>query len=212
MTTPIDTHAALQYFHTTDPVMATLVERALIHPEPIRLPTPIKPTEYFARIVQSIISQQISTHAARTIHQRLQDAVGTITTEQILATSTETLRACGISPQKIKYIRYNAEYWPTVPTEHLATLPDEAVITELTKLHGIGRWTAEMFLLFSLARPDIFSTEDLGLMHGLYAAYPGHKPHHVRKIAKRIESWSPHRSLAALTLWHYRDTTKTKTA
>ena len=83
-------------------------------------------------------------------------------------------------------------------------MTDEEIISELTKLYGIGRWTAEMFLMFSLARPDVFSYGDLGLMQSLYKKYQ-YIPHYNRKIANTVDSWSPHRTIASLTLWHTKD-------
>ena len=84
----------------------------------------------------------------------------------------------------------------------IETLDDENVILELTKLKGIGRWSAEMFLMFTLARPDVFSLNDLGLITSLKQHYG---PLNPKKLDRLINSWSPHRTIAALTLWHSRD-------
>lgn len=129
---------------------------------------------------------------------------GGITPAAVLTVPEAELRACGLSRQKTRYIYRNAELWPTLDTSHFPTLPDHTVITELTKLYGIGRWTAEMFLMFTLARPDVFSFGDLGLRQSIYQHYPVH-PHHTRKIAALVESWSPYRTFAALTLWWHKD-------
>jgi len=205
MSTTIEISTALNHFKQVDPHLARLLQAARTAPTPVAVPQP-KPTEqYFASIVSSIISQQISIHAAAAVLSRVQALVGIITPTTILAHSPDDLRACGLSGQKVKYILHNAAIWDTVPITSFPTLHDEAIIIELTKLYGIGRWTAEMFLMFSLARPDVFSYGDLGLMNGLFMQYPTIKSRHVRKIRTRVDSWSPHRTTAALVLWYYKD-------
>ncbi len=216
MSSAFDTQAALKHFISVDPVLARLLTAGLSAPagQGIVLPTPKPHSAYFGSIVRSIVSQQISTKAADAVFGRIVVAVDGvresrrvatgITPTSILALPEETLKACGLSSQKTKYIRHNAEIWDTIDTTHFPNLPDEAVITELTKLYGIGRWTAEMFLMFTLCRPDVFSFGDLGLMQSIYQHYP-HRPHHTRKIATLVESWSPHRTLASLALWWHKD-------
>lgn len=216
MSSILDTQVALKHFTSIDPVMASMLRTALQAPVALRLelPTPQPTAAYFGSIIRSIVSQQISTKAADAVFGRIVAQIGgtrnsrRVTTglspEAILALPVADLQACGLSGQKTKYIRHNAEIWHTLTTKHFTTLPDETVITELTKLYGIGRWTAEMFLIFTLARPDVFSFGDLGLMQSLYEHYP-HRPHHNRKIAALVESWSPYRTLASLTLWWHRD-------
>lgn len=217
MIVPIDTQVAMKHFTATDPIMAKMVQAALHSTTPIALPSPKPPNEYFGSIVRSIVSQQISVKAADAVFGRLLTCVngGTvarknrrdtpgITPEHILAVPEDELRACGLSGQKTKYIRHNAGIWPTIDTRHFHSMPDEAVIEELVKLYGVGRWTAEMFLLFTLARPDVFSFGDLGLMQSIYEHYPV-KSHHVRKVNTLVKSWSPHRTLASLVLWWHKD-------
>lgn len=216
MPSAFDTQTALKHFSTVDPTLEQLLHAGLTAPtgQGIALPTPKPQSAYFGSIVRSIVSQQISTKAADAVFSRIVAAVDGvqesrrvatgITPERILALPEDTLKACGLSGQKTKYIRHNAEIWHTIDTTHFPTLPDEVVITELTKLYGIGRWTAEMFLMFTLCRPDVFSFGDLGLMQSIYQHYP-HRPHHTRKIATLVESWSPHRTLASLALWWHKD-------
>jgi 3-methyladenine DNA glycosylase/8-oxoguanine DNA glycosylase len=197
----IDTKAAIKYFKTIDPVMAQVVERALTAERPIAIPTQ-KPTDaYFSSIVTSIISQQISTKAADAIRGRVVTLLGTVTPETVTAVDFMTLKQCGLSEKKTTYIKQNAELWHTLPISSLTTMSDDDIIKELTKLYGIGRWTVEMFLMFSLARPDVFSYGDLGLMKSLYRHY-NFKPHYTRKIRQTVDSWSPHRTVASLALWH----------
>lgn len=200
----IDTSAALAHFKKSDPVMAELLKRALAAEAPLATPSAKKPSQYFASIVASITSQQISVRAADTILGRVKKTLGKVTPERVLATSDEELRAAGLSGQKVRYLKHNAEIWHTLPIKDFKYMDDETVIEELVKLYGIGRWTAEMFLMFSLARPDVFSRGDLGLMQGLHLMYPI-RPHHTRKITNTIDSWSPHRTTAALTLWFHKD-------
>lgn len=202
----INTKTALKHFRATDTLMADLLDSALKGPTPLTLPTPKKPTEYFASIVSSVVSQQISTHAARAIKARVVDALGgSITPLSITAIDFTTLKSCGLSEKKTHYLKHNAEMWPGVKIEEFDTMTDEEIIKELTKLYGIGRWTAEIFLMFSLARPDVFSFGDLALVQSLYKHY-NLKPHFNRKIVSTVEAWSPHKTIASLTLWHTKDT------
>lgn len=205
MSTHIDTSAALRHFTHADSQMATLLRAATQTDVPVAIPLAKDPSEYFASIVSSIVSQQISIHAAAAVLKRVQTLVGPITPDTVQQHSIDDLRACGLSGQKVKYILHNAAIWHTVPIDNFVAMTDEEVIAELCKLYGIGRWTAEMFLMFSLARPDVFSYGDLGLMNGLFAQYPHLKKHHVRKIKAQVDSWSPHRTTAALVLWFYKD-------
>jgi DNA-3-methyladenine glycosylase II len=207
MSIPITTQAALKHFSIVDPIMAELLRRALADKIPLTIPVPKKPEEYFARVVQSIVSQQISVKAAASVFGKIAALLeNEITPTTILSVPEEVLKACGLSGQKTKYIRHNAVIWHELPITAFDQMTDVEIIAELTKLYGIGRWTAEMFLLFSLARPDVFSFGDLALMQGIYRHYQI-KPHHVRKVAHLVESWSPHRSLASLALWWNKDTT-----
>jgi DNA-3-methyladenine glycosylase II len=197
----IDTGAALKYFKKTDPVMATLLAYSLKTEQPIAIPSPKDSREYFASIVSSIVSQQISTAAARSIKARVVDLVGELTPENVLAVDFAALKACGLSEKKTQYLKHNADVWHEIPVGNFMHMTDEEIIEELTKLYGIGRWTAEMFLIFSMARPDVFSFGDLGLMNSLYKHYHL-EPHYVRKIRRTVDQWSPHKTVASLALWH----------
>jgi len=200
----IDFKAAKRHFKKSDLVMAELLEQALNAQDPIIAPQPKREREYFSNIVRSIVSQQISTAAASAVNSRVRALLVEITPKRVLEIDFDTLKACGLSAKKTEYIKHNAGVWHEIPTGNFVQMTDEEVIKELTKLYGIGRWTAEMFLIFSLARPNVFSYGDLGLMNSLYKNYQ-YKPHHVRKVAKTIESWSPHQTVASLTLWHQLD-------
>ncbi len=199
-----NTKLALKHFKTADPLMARLLETALRSAEPLNLPTPKAPSKYFASVASSIISQQISTAAARSIKSRVVTLLGELSPESVLAADFTELKSCGLSEKKTQYLKHNAEVWHEIPYGGFVHMSDEEIIKELTRLYGIGRWTAEMFLMFSLARPDVFSYGDLGLMQSLYTHY-NLKPHFNRKIKSTVDSWSPHKTIASLTLWHTRD-------
>ena len=200
-TDTIDINAAQKHFVDVDPQMAELLRNALSGSQPIRLPQQKKPDEYFASVVSSIIGQQISTKAADAVRSRVVTHLGgTITPQAVQQADFDELKSCGLSNQKTKYIKYNAEVWSDIAIHEFTSMDNEAIIAELTKLYGIGRWTAEMFLIFSLARPDVFSYGDFGLMKGLYQSYD-YKPRYVRKIKTTVDGWSPHQTVASLTLW-----------
>lgn len=170
-------------------------------------------SDLFADLVESIINQQLSGKAAATIFGRFrklftrsissgQEAKTFPKPKDILKVPDEKMRACGISYSKIKYIKGLCEaiVKKELDLKNLSNLQDEEVIIELTKLKGVGRWTAEMILIFSLRRPDIFSTGDLGLRTAVSKIYKIDREDRI-KIEKLSKKWSPHRSLASWYLW-----------
>jgi len=201
----INLTTATKHFANVDPVMAELLNTALTAPNPIALPQAKPVDQYFSSIVASIISQQISTKAADAVRGRVTEHLGgQITPTSVQQADFDELKACGLSNQKTKYLKHNAAVWHEIPVGDFVTMNDEAIIAELTKLYGIGRWTAEMFLMFSLARANVFSYGDLGLMQGLYLAYD-YQPRYVRKIKTTVDNWSPHKTTASLALWFVKD-------
>jgi DNA-3-methyladenine glycosylase II len=204
-----DTTKALAHLRKADPVMARLLQRSLAKKHPrIEIPKGRTKAKYFEAIVASIVSQQISVKAADAVWAKLVKGVGNITPANMKGRTPEELRQYGLSRQKAGYIIKSAQIWETLPIQKFSKMENEEVIAELTKLHGIGRWTAEMFLMFTLARPDVFSMGDWGLMISIknnYGLNPMKKTHR-KKILKLTELWSPHRTLAALALWHHKDT------
>lgn len=159
----------------------------------------------FQVLVQAIISQQISTSAAETIHRRLQELMPgrRIVPEALAALSDEQLRAVGVSPQKLSYVRdlTRCTMERVIDFRRIAASDDETAIAELIQVRGIGRWTAQMYLIFSLGRPDVFAVDDLGLrnaMQKLYGIAADAKPAVYENQAK---IWSPARSLASWYLW-----------
>lgn len=157
----------------------------------------------FGMLVRSIVSQQISTKAARAIHGRLHEALGSITPTAVRKTSDEVLRAAGLSMAKRLALRDLAEkvHCQEVPLDDLHDLEDEEVIARLVPVRGIGRWTAQMFLIFSLGRLDVLPVDDLGLRVGAQRHYglperPGRK-----ELLELAEPWRPYRTVATWYFW-----------
>jgi len=193
--------AATAYLRDIDPVMANATERV----GPCTLtPNP----NLFETLVDAIISQQISVKAADAIMARLRAAIngGLITPEALLLLDDDALRAVGLSPQKMRYMRDLTERVSSgqLNLEQLSELDDEAVITELVKVKGIGRWTAEMMLIFSLGRPDVLPVDDLGLLEGVREAYGLEARPTAKEVRERGEIWRPYRTFATWYMWGVR--------
>ena len=158
--------------------------------------------DLFSSVVHHIIGQQISTKAQQTIWQRMQDALGTVNAETILAAGVPKLQALGMTFRKAEYITDFAErvHSGTFDPEGIRQKSDEDAIRELSALKGIGVWTAEMILLFCMQRPNIFSYDDLAIQRGLRMVY------HHRKIDRKLfekyrRRFTPYCSVASLYLW-----------
>lgn len=157
----------------------------------------------FERLVDSIISQQLSVKAAGTIFSRFQRLFKTKSfpiPKEVLKISDKKIRSAGISFRKISYIKGVAQAFldEKIISKELKKLSDEEVIIKLTELKGIGKWTAEMILIFSLQRPDVFSIGDAGLRRAIENLY---KISDQKEMLKLSESWKPHRSTASWYLW-----------
>jgi len=195
--TPARLRLAEQHLSRTDRVMAKLVRT---HGN-CRLDA--KKARPFHALTSAIISQQLSTKAAATIAGRVaQQAARPFTAEAMLALEPEVLRAAGLSTAKTRYIHELAR---RVVQGHLdlasiRKLDDEAVIAALTEVPGIGRWTAEMFLIFTLRRPDILSLGDAGLSRSVRLLYG--ETAQMQRVAER---WRPYRSVACWYLWRHLD-------
>jgi DNA-3-methyladenine glycosylase II len=156
----------------------------------------------FVALASAIVGQQLSTKAAETIWARFA-ALGPMTPHAVLGLASDELRAVGLSGAKARYVRDLAEHFATgeLDATTLDDLSDEQVVAEVTRVKGVGRWTAEMFLVFSLARPDVLALDDAGLLRaggwalGLGGAATG------LELAEAGESWRPYRSVASLYLW-----------
>lgn len=165
--------------------------------------SPRKKSDYFSGLVREIISQQLSGASASAIRGRFEKKVkGKITPKNILKLSERNLRDCGMAWSKARYVRDLAEKVKTgvVEIDRLDKLPDEKVVEELVAVKGIGPWTAEMFLMFSLGRPDVFPVDDLGIRKG-FQKVVGRKME-GEKLAKYAEKhWKPYRTVASWYLW-----------
>lgn len=160
-------------------------------------------TNLFADIVENIIGQQLSGKAANTIIKRFEKLVSLpLNPKKILKFSDQKLRDVGMSWAKVNYVKNlsQAVLDGSLDLEKIKTLSDEEVITELIKIKGIGRWTAEMVLIFFLRRPDVFSLGDLGLRTAVSKLYNVDR-NDLRKIEKISLQWKPFRSLASRYLW-----------
>jgi DNA-3-methyladenine glycosylase II len=161
--------------------------------------------DHFTALARAIVGQQVSTHAAAAVFGRVAALmpVGEVTPEGLLAAPIEGLRAAGLSRQKLGYLVDLAGHVADerLRLEELDDLPDEAVIERLTDVKGIGRWSAEMFLIFRLHRPDVLPVGDLGIVRAIQRAYRLWKPPTPVRIRKLAEPWRPYRSVACWYLW-----------
>ncbi len=191
---------ALQHFKKVDPLLYELAESI----DPIVLE---KSSNHFVRLVRAIVGQQLSVKAASTIWGRFEKLFKKgVTAQSILAQKDEDIRACGISYPKIKYIKDLAEKVHTkeLLLEELEEADEETVIQNLTKVKGIGTWSAEMFLMFALARPDVFSVGDLGLRNAMVRLYALENPTE-KELLKISQKWIPYRTYACRILWQSLD-------
>lgn len=187
-----------------DPVLAGIIRRY----GPCALGEARDRFDHFAMLVRAIVFQQLSTKAATTIHERLIAAMpGGVSPAALALLTDEQFRAAGISRQKAAYLRDLGSKVSAgaVPLDNVDVMSDEEVITALTQVKGIGRWTAEMFLIFRLQRPDVLPVDDLGIVNAIQKAYRLRKkptPDRMRKIG---EAWRPYRSVATWYLWRSLD-------
>jgi DNA-3-methyladenine glycosylase II len=159
--------------------------------------------DHFGVLVRSIISQQISTKAARSIHARLCEQIGKPAPRSLLKASDEQLRTAGLSRGKVRSLRDLAEKCAgrQVRLKRLPDLDDEEVIASLTQVHGIGRWTAEMFLIFSLGRLDVLPVGDLGLRAGIRREHDLPELPDRATLLELTASWQPYRSIGTWYIW-----------
>lgn len=159
----------------------------------------------FATLLRAIVGQQLSASAAATIWSRIEAAVTPLEPATLLVFGQEELRGLGLSRQKIAYARGLADdvLCGRVALEHLADREDEAAIAELVKLKGIGRWTAEIYLLFALGRPDAFPADDLALTVAAQRMKRLRERPSGKALRELAEAWRPWRGAAAHFLWHY---------
>jgi DNA-3-methyladenine glycosylase II len=169
-----------------------------------------RPTGHYGALVRAIVGQQLSTKAARSIYGRLSERFDgrTPTPEEVLADDPEELRAAaGLSRAKVGYLRSLAEHVLSgeLELERLDQLDDEVVIAELVAVKGLGTWTAHMFLMFHLQRPDVLPVGDLGVRRAIERAYGLNDLPDAATIERIAEPWRPHRTLACRYLWRSLD-------
>jgi DNA-3-methyladenine glycosylase II len=190
-----------------DPTMAALIERIgeIDLKTRLRRRSEEKPPDAYGALLRAIVGQQLSTKAARTIFGRVLDLFGgsTPSPKQLLEASEEDLRGCGLSGRKVEYVRDLAVHVldGELELDRLDDLSDEEAIEEIVAVRGLGQWTAEMFLLFHLERPDVLSGGDLGIRKAIQAEYGLAEMPTPQRVLEIGESWRPHRSLASLYLW-----------
>jgi DNA-3-methyladenine glycosylase II len=180
-----------------DPVMAELIRRH-------RKVYITKRGEAFMTLARAICGQQISVKAAQSVWNRVTLCLEeSITPEAVIATKRKKLRACGLSDRKTEYIADLAQHFADgkIHERRWPQMDDEAIIAELTDVRGIGRWTAEMFLMFNLLRPDVFPLDDLGVQKGIRVNYFKGRKVSLSRMRKLGESWRPWRSVATWYLW-----------
>jgi DNA-3-methyladenine glycosylase II len=191
----------------SDPTMAALIERV----GRIDLATRLRrrgeesPNDAYGALLRAIVGQQLSTKAARTIYLRVLDLFDgrPLAPEQLLEAEEQALRGAGLSGRKVEYLRDLATHVISgeLELDRLDRLSDEEAIAEIVAVRGLGQWTAEMFLLFHLERPDVLSGGDLGIRKAIQIEYELEEMPTPERVLEIGEPWRPHRSLASLYLW-----------
>ncbi len=163
--------------------------------------------EPFTTLARSIVGQQISTKAAESVWQRFLEVCPQCTPAQVLKAGDEKLSTCGLSRRKAEYIRDLALHFKDkkVHVMDWSAMDDEAVIAELVQIRGIGRWTAEMFLIFNLRRPNVLPLDDLGLLKGISVNYFSGEPVSRSDAREVASNWEPWRTVATWYLWRSLD-------
>ncbi|HSC02457.1 MAG TPA: DNA-3-methyladenine glycosylase [Solirubrobacteraceae bacterium] len=165
-----------------------------------------RPADHYGTLVRSIVGQQLSTRAAASIYARLLERFGgqAPTPEEVLSDDPDELRAAaGLSHAKVRYLRSLAEHVldGSLELDRLPDLPDDEVIAELTAVKGIGVWSAHMFLMFHLHRPDVLPVGDLGIRRAVKLRYGLDELPTPAELTQIAEPWRPHRTLACIYLW-----------
>jgi DNA-3-methyladenine glycosylase II len=190
-----------------DPTMAALIERIgeIDVATRLRRRSEERPADAYGALLRAIVGQQLSTKAARTIHLRVLDLFDgrTPTPEQLLDAAVDDLRGAGLSGRKVEYVRDLASHVLSgeLELDRFDRLSDEEVVEEIVAVRGLGQWTAEMFLLFHLERPDVLSGGDLGIRRAVQIEYGLDEMPSPTRVVEVGEPWRPHRSLASLYLW-----------
>jgi len=190
-----------------DPTMAALIERLgdIDIETRLRRRSEERPADAYGALLRAIVGQQLSTKAARTIYGRILELFDgrTPAPEQLLEAEEADLRSAGLSGRKVEYIRDLASHVidGELELDRLEQLSDEEAIEEIVAVRGLGLWTAEMFLIFHLERPDVLSGGDLGIRKAIQVEYGLEEMPTPTRVLEIGEPWRPHRSLASLYLW-----------
>jgi DNA-3-methyladenine glycosylase II len=201
---PASTRRGVTHLRSADPVLAEIIELA----GPLKNSREGRPDreDHYGALVRTIVGQQLSVRAARAIYGRLTDRFGERppTPAEILADDPEELRAAaGLSRAKVSYLRSLAEHVISgeLELERLDELADEDVVAELVAVKGLGMWSAQMFLMFHLERPDVLPVGDLGIRRAIERAYRLDALPEAAEIERIADPWRPHRTLACRYLW-----------
>ena len=190
---------ALNHLKKADPVLRGVIEQV----GPCRL-RPMTEGSHFEFIARAIIYQQLSTKAAATIHGRVQALCGgALSAEPLSVLPDDALRGAGLSRQKLSYLRdLSARAREgTLDTVNFPDLPDEEITRQLVQVKGVGVWTAQMFLMFRLGRPDVLPVLDLGIRKGIQRAYKLRKLPDAKRIEKIAATWAPYRTVGCWYMW-----------
>jgi DNA-3-methyladenine glycosylase II len=207
---PVSARSEREALAASDPTMAALIERLgeIDIATRLRRRKEERPADAYGALLRAIVGQQLSTKAARTIYGRVLEIFdgSTPSPEQLLEASEESLRGAGLSGRKVEYVRDLAAHVLSgeLELERLDQLEDGQVIEEIVAVRGLGQWTAEMFLLFHLERPDVLSGGDLGIRKAVEVEYGLPEMPAPQQVLEIGEAWRPHRSLASLYLWESR--------
>jgi DNA-3-methyladenine glycosylase II len=187
--------AEIEYLKKKDKRLGQAIERIG------RIQRKVTP-DLFTALISSIVSQQISNKAAETVWNRLCNLVGELSPAAIARVSVDEIQKCGMSMRKASYIKGigDAVFSGEFNLDELKSLPDDQVIKKLTALHGVGVWTAEMLMIFSMERPDVVSWDDLAIRRGMCRLY-NHKVLTKERFMRYKKRYSPYGSVASLYLW-----------
>ena len=202
--------AGVAHLRAADPVLKGLIDE--IGADGLGDPRAGRPAEHYGALVRSIVGQQLSTKAARAIYGRLAERFGgrAPTPQEVLADDPDALReAAGLSRAKVTFLRSLAEHVleGSLELERLDDLPDEQVIDELVAVKGLGVWSAHMFLMFHLGRPDVLPVGDLGIRRAVMRRYELDELPDPVTLERIARPWIPHRTLACRFLWRSLDAT-----
>jgi len=161
----------------------------------------------FVTLARSVVGQQISVKAAQSVWDRFSGLMKAVKPAAVLKLSVEDMRGSGLSARKVEYLQDLASYFQNgkVSVKQWSQMDDEAIIAELIAIRGIGRWTAEMFLMFYLLRPDVLPLDDVGLVNGISKLYFSGEPVSRSEVRDLARAWEPYRSVATWYIWRSLD-------